>query len=44
MTDPTNASRTLLFDIDQKAFPEELGELLHVPAAVLPKVGGSAAD
>jgi glycerol kinase len=37
-TDPTNASRTLLFDIHQRAWDPELCELLNVPMAMLPEV------
>ncbi|MEI6642829.1 MAG: glycerol kinase GlpK [Novosphingobium sp.] len=37
-TDPTNASRTLMFDIGAQAWDEELLRLLRVPASVLPEV------
>jgi glycerol kinase len=37
-TDPTNASRTLLFDIHRRTWDDELLGILGVPAAVLPKV------
>ena len=37
-TDPSNASRTLLFDIHAGAWDEELLSLLDVPRAVLPRV------
>lgn len=37
-TDPTNASRTMLFDIRRMAWDPELLDLLRVPAAVLPEV------
>jgi glycerol kinase len=37
-TDPTNASRTLVFDIHRRAWDEELLGLLGVPRAVLPEV------
>ncbi len=37
-TDPTNASRTLLYDIHQRAWDAELCELLDVPMAMLPEV------
>jgi glycerol kinase len=37
-TDVTNASRTLLFDIHQLAWSDELLELLGIPRAVLPAV------
>ncbi len=38
VTDVTNASRTLLFNIHTLAWDEELLELLDVPAALLPEV------
>jgi glycerol kinase len=41
-TDPTNASRTLLYDINTGAWDAELCELLHVPAALLPAVRPSS--
>jgi glycerol kinase len=41
-TDPTNASRTLLFDIHARAWDAELCDLLQVPAAVLPAVRPSS--
>jgi glycerol kinase len=41
-TDFTNASRTLLFNIHERAWDEELLRLLHVPAEVLPRVVPSA--
>lgn len=37
-TDPTNASRTLMFDIGAQQWDEELLRLLRVPASVLPEV------
>jgi glycerol kinase len=37
-TDPTNASRTLLYDIHQRRWDGELCELLGVPPVMLPKV------
>jgi glycerol kinase len=37
-TDPTNASRTLLWDIHRGAWDADLLELFGVPAAVLPEV------
>jgi glycerol kinase len=42
-TDVTNASRTLLFDIHQLAWSDELLELLGIPRAVLPAVVPSSA-
>ncbi len=38
VTDASNASRTLLFDIREGRWSEELCELLHVPVAALPEV------
>jgi glycerol kinase len=50
-TDPTNASRTLLFDIHARAWDPELCDLFGVPASLLPVVrpsgglfGETAAD
>lgn len=37
-TDYTNASRTLLFDIHQRCWSEELLALFDIPAAMLPEV------
>ena len=37
-TDVTNASRTLLFDIHEQRWDEELCRLFRVPAALLPQV------
>ncbi|MGE0707111.1 MAG: glycerol kinase GlpK [Planctomycetota bacterium] len=42
VTDPTNASRTLMFDIHARAWDDELLGLLNVPRSVLPKVVPSA--
>ena len=41
-TDPTNAGRTLLFDIDAQAWDKELLELFRVPASLLPEVHDNA--
>ena len=41
-TDPTNASRTLLFDIRSKMWDPELLEIFGVPEAMLPEVRPSA--
>lgn len=43
-TDPTNASRTMLFDIDARRFDEGLCRLFGVPPAVLPEVLPSAGE
>lgn len=37
-TDPTNASRTLLYDLHDRGWSEPLLELFGVPAALLPEV------
>ncbi|MEX0891180.1 MAG: glycerol kinase GlpK [Gemmatimonadota bacterium] len=43
-TDPTNASRTLLYGLRERAWDEELLELFGVPAAALPEVRPSSGD
>jgi glycerol kinase len=43
-TDPTNASRTMLFDIDAKAWDEELCGIFGIPGAILPKVRPSSGE
>jgi glycerol kinase len=43
-TDPSNASRTLLFDINTGAWSDELCELFGVPTAALPEVRPSSGD
>ncbi|NNE11261.1 MAG: glycerol kinase GlpK [Ilumatobacter sp.] len=42
VTDVTNASRTLLYDIRERRWSEELCELLHVPIEALPEVRPSS--
>jgi glycerol kinase len=42
VTDPTNASRTLLYDIDAQCWDDALLELFGVPRALLPEVRGSS--
>ncbi len=42
VTDTTNASRTLLFDLHERAFSKALADTLGVPMALLPKVASSA--
>ncbi|HEY1683926.1 MAG TPA: glycerol kinase GlpK [Tepidisphaeraceae bacterium] len=42
VTDFTNASRTMLFDIHQRKWDEQLLKLFGVPAGILPKVVSSA--
>jgi glycerol kinase len=41
-TDPTNASRTMLFDIDRRDWDDELLDLLRVPRPILPEVRPSS--
>lgn len=41
-TDPTNASRTMLFDIHKGAWDQRLCELFDVPMSMLPEVRPSA--
>ncbi len=43
-TDATNASRTLLYNIAENRWDEELLGILDIPAALLPEVRDSAAD
>jgi len=38
VTDPSNASRTLLFDIHTARWDEEILRILEIPAAILPEV------
>lgn len=42
VTDPSNASRTLMFDIHALDWSDELLGLLDVPRAALPRVGASS--
>ncbi|MBP7704538.1 MAG: glycerol kinase GlpK [Caulobacter sp.] len=44
VTDATNASRTLLFDIGRQAWSDEMLEILDVPRALLPAVLDCAGD
>lgn len=44
VTDATNASQTLLFDIARNAWDPELLDLFRVPSALLPEVRDSADD
>ena len=43
-TDPTNASRTLLYNIGRKAWDEDLLKLFRVPRRMLPEVRGSTSS
>ncbi len=44
LTDPSNASRTLLFNIHDGRWDTEILSLLGIPAAILPAVQPSASD
>jgi glycerol kinase len=44
VTDATNASRTLIFDIARNRWDEELLDILRIPAAMLPEVKDCADD
>ena len=44
LTDATNASRTLLFDIRQAQWDKVLADIFRVPPALLPQVHDCAAD
>jgi len=43
-TDATNASRTMLYNIHENCWDEDLLQLFQVPAALLPEVKDSSAD
>ena len=43
-TDPTNASRTLLYDLDEGDWHDELLGLMGVPRRILPEIRPSAGD
>ncbi len=43
-TDPTNASRTLLYDLESGGWEDELLSLFGVPAALLPEIRPSSGD
>jgi glycerol kinase len=43
-TDPTNASRTLLFDINRLKWSSELCDIFKIPMEILPEVRPSAGD
>ena len=42
VTDPSNASRTLMYDLHDNAWSDELLDILRVPRATLPRVGASS--
>ncbi|MEJ6589509.1 MAG: glycerol kinase GlpK [Crocinitomicaceae bacterium] len=44
VTDPSNASRTLLFNIHEKQWDQELLDLFEIPLAMLPKVVSTSAN
>ena len=44
VTDATNASRTMLYDIHRGEWSQELCDMLNVPMALLPEVRDCAAD
>jgi glycerol kinase len=44
LTDPTNASRTLLFNIKTRRWDEDLLKVLKIPKQVLPRVVPSSGD
>ncbi len=44
VTDATNASRTLIYNIGTNAWDEDLLKILDIPAAILPEVLDCAAD
>jgi len=44
VTDPSNVSRTLLFDIHRRCWDEELLALLDIPAALLPRIVDSSGN
>ena len=43
-TDPTNASRTLLYDLDEGDWNDELLDLMTVPRRILPEIRPSSGD
>jgi glycerol kinase len=43
-TDPTNASRTLLYDIERHTWDDELLATFRIPRAILPEVRPSSGD
>ncbi len=44
VTEPSNASRTMLYDIHRLDWSEAMGELLDVPLAILPEVRDSSGE
>jgi len=43
VTDPTNASRTMLMNLETGAWDDEMLRILDVPRAMLPRIGSSSA-
>lgn len=43
VTDPTNASRTMLMNLETGAWDEEMLRILDIPRAMLPRIGSSSA-
>jgi glycerol kinase len=44
VTEPSNASRTMLYDIRRGSWSEEMADLLRVPTALLPEVRDSSGE
>ena len=44
LTDATNASRTLIYNVHKNEWDSELLSILNIPAAILPQVQDSSAD
>ena len=44
LTDATNASRTLMYNINSNKWDEEILKKLNIPKSILPKVKNSADD
>jgi len=44
LTDYTNASRTLIYNIDSKEWDDRLLDILEIPSDILPKVQSSSSD
>jgi glycerol kinase len=42
LTDPSNASRTLLYNIEKNAFDQELLDLFQIPSSMLPEIRPSS--
>ncbi|HUR69369.1 MAG TPA: glycerol kinase GlpK [Candidatus Thermoplasmatota archaeon] len=44
VTDPSNASRTMLYDLDRRGWSDELAKLFHVPMQALPSLATSSGE